>query len=132
VVSEDARGRVALAKAEIDFALEHQDFAFQIIDAKKSGSLPLRVTHNDLKFNNVLFDLSSKKAVAVIDLDIPVKIPKTGKKTFLMKKQRKKRKTFLIGVFDVFTLLELHQVCRSDSGYRKTHGGHYNRVENLG
>lgn len=35
----------------------------------KSGSLRLRITHNDTKINNILFDLGSNKAVGVIDLD---------------------------------------------------------------
>ena len=35
----------------------------------KSGSLPLRIMHNDAKINNILFDETSRKAVCVIDLD---------------------------------------------------------------
>ena len=35
----------------------------------ESGELPLRVTHNDTKLNNVLLDLKSRKALCVLDLD---------------------------------------------------------------
>lgn len=36
---------------------------------KNSGLLSLRVTHNDTKINNILFDKDTKKALTVIDLD---------------------------------------------------------------
>ncbi len=39
------------------------------MDLLKEGKLPLRVTHNDTKLNNILFDADSKKAVCIIDLD---------------------------------------------------------------
>jgi Ser/Thr protein kinase RdoA (MazF antagonist) len=39
------------------------------VNLLKSGKLPLRVTHNDTKLNNVLIDINTKKAVCVIDLD---------------------------------------------------------------
>ena len=35
----------------------------------KNGTLPLRVTHNDTKLNNVLIDDETRKAICVIDLD---------------------------------------------------------------
>ena len=68
-VEKDAVGRVAEVKEEIDFLLSLKDEASTITDLLKSGELPLRVTHNDTKINNVLFDSDSKKAICVIDLD---------------------------------------------------------------
>ena len=40
-----------------------------IVSLLRSGEMPLKVTHNDTKFNNVLIDALSDKYVAVIDLD---------------------------------------------------------------
>ncbi len=68
-ISADARGRVKETQKEIDFALGREDFAHTLVDAQRSGELPLRVTHNDTKLNNVLFDRPTRKALCVIDLD---------------------------------------------------------------
>lgn len=62
-------GRVHQARPEIDALYAAKPIFDQISRLKKSGELPLRVAHNDTKAGNVLFDLFSKKAVAVIDLD---------------------------------------------------------------
>jgi len=64
-IKADVAGRAANAKAEIQFALEHQPLCGILLDA----NLPERVTHNDTKINNVLFDDASNEAVCVIDLD---------------------------------------------------------------
>ena len=50
---------------EIDFALAHEKDAAALMEA----GLPLRVTHNDTKLNNVLLDAQTRKALCVIDLD---------------------------------------------------------------
>ncbi len=68
-VEKDIVGRAAEVKEEIDFLLSYKDEASVVTDMLKSGELPLRVTHNDTKINNVLFDSTSKKAICVIDLD---------------------------------------------------------------
>ena len=68
-VREDAVGRVAEAKAEIEFAMQRADFVHVLERAYQSGELPLRVTHNDTKLNNILFDTKTQKPVCVIDLD---------------------------------------------------------------
>lgn len=69
VLKEDPVDRVLQARPEIEALLKAKPVFDQISRLKKSGELPLRVAHNDTKAGNVLFDLSTKKAVAVIDLD---------------------------------------------------------------
>ena len=68
-VSADKCGRVKDVKEEIDFILSRQDFYSTLIDAEANGDLPLRVTHNDTKSNNVMLDKKTRKALCVIDLD---------------------------------------------------------------
>jgi len=61
--------RAALCKAELEFALARECEAGAIVDKLESGELPLRVTHNDTKLNNVLFDYDTRTPLCVIDLD---------------------------------------------------------------
>lgn len=68
-VEEDKLGRAALAKDEIEFALNHEKDTRILTDLLNEGKLPLRVTHNDTKLNNILFDKDTKKALCIIDLD---------------------------------------------------------------
>jgi len=68
-VKEDKAGRAAEVQEEIDFLLSVQDLACRLTDMQKAGQLPLRVTHNDTKINNVLFHPESNAAMIVIDLD---------------------------------------------------------------
>jgi Ser/Thr protein kinase RdoA (MazF antagonist) len=69
VVQDDPAGRVAGAAEEIDAMLRAKPVFDTVSKLKKSGDLPLRVTHNDTKAGNVLFSKHTHKAVAVIDLD---------------------------------------------------------------
>ena len=68
-VKEDKAGRAAQVQEEIHFLLSVQDKACTLTDLLNAGQLPLRVTHNDTKINNVLFDPNSNDAMIVIDLD---------------------------------------------------------------
>ena len=68
-VQEDKVCRVKDASEEIEFVNSNKDFYSVLIDANKQGVLPLRVSHNDTKSNNVLLDEKTNKAVCVIDLD---------------------------------------------------------------
>ncbi len=68
-VAEDRAGRVAGLEKEIDFIFERRKMMNKIIALTENGTLPLRVTHNDTKLNNVLIDNNTGKAVCVIDLD---------------------------------------------------------------
>ncbi|MFH0908952.1 MAG: aminoglycoside phosphotransferase family protein [bacterium] len=64
-VASDRANRAVAAKREIEFALSHESLERALIDLH----LPERVTHNDTKINNVLFDERTGRAVCVIDLD---------------------------------------------------------------
>ena len=68
-VAADAAGRAAGVKADIDFLLEREDLACTLQNMRQDGLLPLRVTHNDTKLNNVLLDRVTRKALCVLDLD---------------------------------------------------------------
>ena len=67
-VKENKAGRADEVREEIDFLLSVQDLACRLTDLHTAGQLPLRVTHNDTKINNVLFDREGNPLV-VIDLD---------------------------------------------------------------
>lgn len=68
-IRNDVAGRAESVKAEIDFALENAVWADTVIKGIEEGTIPLRVTHNDTKINNILFDEATGKALCVIDLD---------------------------------------------------------------
>ncbi len=68
-LEKDAAGRAALIKEEIDFVLSHSQVCSYITDRIENGTLPLRVTHNDTKLNNILMDARTGEPVSVIDLD---------------------------------------------------------------
>lgn len=65
----DRAGRAALVRPEIEFALSREEETSVLTDLLKKGELPLRVTHNDTKLNNILFDRATGRALCVIDLD---------------------------------------------------------------
>ena len=66
---EDVMGRKSQVQKEVDFALERQAIAGQIVAGVENRQLPLRVTHNDMKLNNILFCQTSGNAVCLVDLD---------------------------------------------------------------
>lgn len=68
-LAEDRMGRAASVKKEIDFILDRADDCSVCMNALRSGELPLRVTHNDTKLNNVLLDRATGEGVCVLDLD---------------------------------------------------------------
>ncbi len=68
-IEEGNRERVALAGKEIAFALDREKDTAVLTNLLAEGKLPLRVTHNDTKLNNILFDEDTRKALCVIDLD---------------------------------------------------------------
>ena len=65
----DAFGRAKECKPEIDFVLAHADTYGKVMEGLRDGTIPLRVTHNDTKLNNILMDEKTDMARAVIDLD---------------------------------------------------------------
>ena len=68
-LERDSMHRAAQVQPEIEFALARQAEMAALQTALKSGELPLRVTHNDTKLNNVLLDAKTRRALCVIDLD---------------------------------------------------------------
>ena len=68
-LAEDVCVRAASAAAEIDFVSARKEGCSLLVDALAKGEIPVRVTHNDTKLNNVLIDVDTKRAVCVIDLD---------------------------------------------------------------
>ena len=68
-VEEDIMGRADSVREDIQFILDREDVAHCFGDLLKAGEIPLRVTHNDTKLNNVMFDINTDKAICVVDLD---------------------------------------------------------------
>ena len=67
--AEDICGRAASVQKEIDFILEREELTHALYNLQLDGRLPLRVTHNDTKLNNIMIDDETGKAICVIDLD---------------------------------------------------------------
>lgn len=68
-IVRDAAHRAAGVQPEIEFALARETEMATIQNALAAGDIPLRVTHNDTKLNNVLLDAQTRKALCVVDLD---------------------------------------------------------------
>ncbi|QEM10701.1 phosphotransferase enzyme family protein [Mucilaginibacter rubeus] len=68
VVLADVKNRVKDVLPEITFVVERVGRMTSILNLGAEGKLPLRIIHNDTKFNNVLLDLNDH-AQCVIDLD---------------------------------------------------------------
>lgn len=69
VLAKDPMGRAKEVASEIDFVLKREEEAGTLVHLLESGKLPLRVTHNDTKLNNVMLDEETRTALCVIDLD---------------------------------------------------------------
>lgn len=68
-LTENRSGRADRATDAIAFARSHREVTSFIMDRIASGELPLRVTHNDTKLNNILVDKETGNGLCVIDLD---------------------------------------------------------------
>lgn len=68
-VREDKKGRAKDVKEEIDFVINRAEDTKVLVNMIKENRLPLRVTHNDTKFNNIMIDDETGEGIAVIDLD---------------------------------------------------------------
>ena len=68
-ITANSAGRLHEVADEIAFALAREEEAGLMMAMLKRGELPLRVTHNDTKLNNVMLDQETRKALCVIDLD---------------------------------------------------------------
>ncbi|MBQ3466849.1 MAG: aminoglycoside phosphotransferase family protein [Oscillospiraceae bacterium] len=69
IVEQDPKGRAAQAAREIAVIRENRDFAGTLCRQIEAGELPIRVTHNDTKTNNILFDKDTLDPLVIIDLD---------------------------------------------------------------
>lgn len=61
--------RYKLAEKEIEFVLDHKNIINSIMTKLEQGIIPFRVTHNDTKLSNILFEKNRPKAVCLIDFD---------------------------------------------------------------
>ena len=68
-VAEDPLGRVKDAEREIEIIRANRAFGCTLCDKIDRGELPIRVTHNDTKTNNILFDKDTLDPLVIIDLD---------------------------------------------------------------
>jgi hypothetical protein len=68
-VRADLAGRVDAVRPELAFVAENEEWADRLLGLHAAGEIPLRITHNDTKINNVMFDTETDQAVCVIDLD---------------------------------------------------------------
>ncbi len=68
-VENDVCERLAEVKEDVEFAVARKSFTETFERARAEGRLPLRVTHNDTKLNNILFDVHTGKPLCVVDLD---------------------------------------------------------------
>lgn len=68
-IEKNAAGRKDEVKAEIDFVLEREADTKVIVELIAKGDIPVRVTHNDTKLNNIMFDSETKMPICVVDLD---------------------------------------------------------------
>lgn len=68
-IEADKVGRVKDVQAEIEFAMARKDEAGIIVDLIEKGDIPVRVTHNDTKYNNIMIDNNTGEGICVIDLD---------------------------------------------------------------
>jgi len=68
-VDRDPCNRAAACRAEIELALAQAPLAGVLLDLQARGVLPERITHNDTKLNNVLFDDATGEGICVLDLD---------------------------------------------------------------
>lgn len=68
-VEEDKMHRAKDVQDEIQFILQREDIANILTEMQENGELPLRVTHNDTKLNNILIDDKTHEGICIIDLD---------------------------------------------------------------
>lgn len=69
LLDEDPCGRASSCRAESALILARAADCAVLVEQLKTADLPLRVTHNDTKLNNVLLDSRSGQGLCVIDLD---------------------------------------------------------------
>ena len=68
-LKRDIKNRAVTCKQEIQFVLNRKEDCQVLVGQQEDGRLPIRVTHNDTKLNNILFDADTGKGLCIIDLD---------------------------------------------------------------
>lgn len=68
-VAADTAGRASSVQKEIQFILDREEDACFFTDLIEKNVLPIRVTHNDTKLNNIMIDSKTRQGICVIDLD---------------------------------------------------------------
>jgi Ser/Thr protein kinase RdoA (MazF antagonist) len=68
-IAENRSGRLDTCQAEVEFYLGHETLGGKLAEMLQNGLLPLRVTHNDTKLNNVLLNPETHAPLCVLDLD---------------------------------------------------------------
>lgn len=68
-LKRDIKNRAVTCRQEIQFVLERKEDCKVLVEQQENGTLPIRVTHNDTKLNNILFDADTGKGLCIIDLD---------------------------------------------------------------
>lgn len=66
---KNASGRAKNVKEELAFAYSRENDTKTVVELIENGQIPLRVTHNDTKLNNIMFDEETKTPVCIVDLD---------------------------------------------------------------
>jgi Ser/Thr protein kinase RdoA (MazF antagonist) len=69
ILARDSHNRAILAKPEIEFIQKNAGLCDTLLALLKTDGLPRRITHNDTKINNILFDTQTHESICVIDLD---------------------------------------------------------------
>ena len=106
-VAEDRMGRAAQVQREIEFVRAREAEYHVMVDLLAAGKLPLRVTHNDTKLNNILFDKTTGEGLCVIDLDTVMPgLAALSKVNFSMELFEIYTKGFLQAAGETFTPLE--------------------------
>lgn len=68
-IERNSIGRADGCHEEIEFALKRAKLGTALIEALETGDIPRRVSHCDMKLNNVLFDRTGTRATCLLDLD---------------------------------------------------------------
>lgn len=68
-IDHNRAARLSSVRTEVERYLSHESEAGLMVDLCARGELPLRVTHNDTKLNNVMLDAQTRTPLCVIDLD---------------------------------------------------------------
>ncbi|MBE0638825.1 MAG: aminoglycoside phosphotransferase family protein [Bacteroidales bacterium] len=68
VLAQNPADRASMVEKELNMILMREEEMYRIFLLEKAGKIPVRITHNDTKFNNLLFN-ENGQAISIIDLD---------------------------------------------------------------